>query len=96
MGIKDCTHHYTGAGSRYIQKGRQEKERKTVPQAGSPGLSQPSSPDATSCPSSPDTHYPDRMFHLSLHLPISLRASAHRIFCPAFHSGHTFKWYTRA
>jgi len=30
-------------------------------------------------------------FHLSFHLPVSFRTSAHRIFCWAFHLVHTLK-----
>jgi hypothetical protein len=32
-----------------------------------------------------------RIFHLLLHLPIPFYTSVHRIFCWAFHSGHTLK-----
>ena len=32
-----------------------------------------------------------RIFHLSFHLPVSFRTSAHWIFFSAFHSGHTWK-----
>ena len=36
-----------------------------------------------------------RIFHQSFHLPVSFRTSAHRIFCWAFHSGHTLKRCSR-
>ena len=36
-----------------------------------------------------------RIFHRSFHLPVSLRTSGYRIFCWAFHSGHTLKRCSR-
>jgi len=36
-----------------------------------------------------------KLFHLSFDLPVSFRTSAHRIFCWAFHSGHTLKRCSR-
>jgi len=36
-----------------------------------------------------------QIFHRSFHLPVSFRTSTHRIFCWAFHSGHTLKRCSR-
>ena len=58
--MKIVLQHCVGANSLDIQKGRQDKGRKTVPRAGARGLSQPSRcPDASSGRSSPDAVYSD-------------------------------------
>jgi len=33
--------------------------------------------------------------HLSFHLPVFFLTSAHRIFCCGFHSGHSFRRWSR-